>query len=150
MGFPQGYNIHSLLDEQQDPGRSYHAHGGYVWIPRYVRPPTQHHTYGSEASSDAPNSKAQYVRKLKQWRLEKNSTKDKWEFAAGQVQKRRLEGKETEVIINGRPVPAKKLKKEMARYAGCESSSERVLGKSYYTTYHFMIFCWPFYNWNSS
>lgn len=81
------------------------------------------------ANLDTADSKAQYVRKLKQWRLEKNSTKEKWEFAASQVQKRRLEGKETEVIINGRPVPAKKLK-EMARYASCESSLEKALGKS--------------------
>ncbi len=79
--------------------------------------------------SNAADSKAQYVRKLKQWRLEKNSTKDKWEFAASQVQKRRLEGKETEIIINGRLVPAKRLKKEMARYVGCGSSSENVSGK---------------------
>ena len=149
MGHPQRYNIHSLLDKQQDLGRSYHAHEGYVWIPRYVRPLTQHHTHGSRANSDAPNSKAQYVRKLKQWRLEKNSTKDKWEFAASQVQKRRLEGKETEVIINGRPVPAKRLKKEMARYAGCESSSEKVLGTSY-TTYYSMISISPFHKWHSS
>ncbi|KAH6613402.1 ankyrin repeat-containing domain protein [Chaetomium tenue] len=77
-------------------------------------------TYGFYAT------KAQYVRKLKQWGLEKNSTKEKWEFAASQVQKRRLEGKDTEVIINGRPVPAKKLKKEMARYASGESSVEKV------------------------
>jgi hypothetical protein len=45
-----------------------------------------------------------------------------------------LEGKETEVIINGKPIPIKKLKKEMARYVGCGSSSEKILGKSYNTT----------------
>jgi UDP-2,3-diacylglucosamine pyrophosphatase LpxH len=86
------------------------------------------------ANFDTVDSKAQYVRKLKKWRLEKNSTKDKWEFAASQVQKRRLEGKETEVIINGRLVSAKKLKKEMARYVGCGSSSEKAAGKSCTTT----------------
>ena len=149
MGLSQGCNIHGLLDKQQDLGRSYHPHEGYVWIPRYVRPVTQHHTHGSLANSDAPNSKAQYVRKLRQWCLEKNSTKVKWEFAASQVQKRRLEGKETEVIINGRPVPPKKLKKEMARYTGYETSSVKVLGKSY-TTYHFMTFVPASHKWNSS
>ncbi len=86
------------------------------------------------AKSDAADSKAQYVRRLKQWRLEKNSTKDKWEFAASQVQKRRLEGKETEIIINGRLVSAKRLKKEMARYVGCGSSSEKVSGRWHSTT----------------
>jgi len=68
--------------------------------------------------------------------LEKNSTKEKWEFAAGQARKRRLEGKETEIIINGRLVSAKKLKKEMARYVDGASSSANVSGKSIHHSFH--------------
>ncbi|KAH7239769.1 ankyrin repeat-containing domain protein [Fusarium solani] len=67
------------------------------------------------------HSKAQYVRKLKNWGMEKNSTNQKWKVAAQQVQKRKLEGKETEILINGRLIPWKKLRKETARYTGSQS-----------------------------
>ncbi|KAF5012913.1 hypothetical protein FDECE_1047, partial [Fusarium decemcellulare] len=66
-------------------------------------------------------SKAQYIRQLKKWGVEKYSTNEKWKSAAEQVQKRKLEGKETEILINGTPVPWKKLKKEMARYAAAQA-----------------------------
>ncbi|KAL6355474.1 hypothetical protein LRP88_11065 [Fusarium phalaenopsidis] len=65
--------------------------------------------------------KAQYVRKLKNWGMEKNSTNQKWKAAAQQVQKRKLEGKETDILINGRLIPWKKLRKETARYTGPQS-----------------------------
>lgn len=71
---------------------------------------TMENNYGFQAS------KAQYVRKLKRWKIEKNSTCDKWKFASIQTQKRKLEGKETEITINGKPISAKKLRKEMSRY----------------------------------
>ncbi|KAI8711507.1 Clr5 domain-containing protein [Fusarium sp. LHS14.1] len=66
-------------------------------------------------------SKAQYVRKLKNWGMGKNSTNQKWKVAAQQVHKRKLEGKETEIVINGRLIPWKKLRKETARYANSQS-----------------------------
>ncbi|KAJ4172333.1 hypothetical protein NW754_002525 [Fusarium falciforme] len=53
--------------------------------------------------------------------MEKNSTNQKWKVAAQQVQKRKLEGKETEILINGRLIPWKKLRKETARYTGSQS-----------------------------
>jgi len=56
------------------------------------------------------------VRKFKQWHLEKNSTNGKWRFVAGQIQKRKFEGKDSEIFINGKMIPAKKIKKETARY----------------------------------
>ncbi|UPL00340.1 hypothetical protein LCI18_011274 [Fusarium solani-melongenae] len=74
-------------------------------------------------------SKAQYVRKLKNWGMEKNSTNQKWKVAAQQVQKRKLEGKETEILINGRLVPWKKLRKATARYTG--SQSDRIEGSEW-------------------
>ncbi|KAK1765276.1 ankyrin repeat-containing domain protein [Phialemonium atrogriseum] len=69
-------------------------------------------------------SKAQYVRKLRQWHVGKNSTNDKWKFAASVVQKRKLEGKETEILINERLISAKKLKKAISRYVGPRFEAE--------------------------
>ena len=62
-------------------------------------------------------SKAQYVRKFKQWQLEKNFTNDKWRFVAGQIQKRKLAGKDSEILINGKTIPSKKVRKETTRYS---------------------------------
>ncbi|KIH91136.1 hypothetical protein SPBR_02045 [Sporothrix brasiliensis 5110] len=35
-------------------------------------------------------TKAQYVRKLDQWHMKKNSTNEMWNFAANQIEKRKL------------------------------------------------------------
>jgi len=61
-------------------------------------------------------SKAQYIRKFKQWNFEKNSTKEKWKFIARCLKKRKLDGKESETYINGKLIPRKKVKKEVSRY----------------------------------
>lgn len=66
--------------------------------------------------------------------MEKNSTNEKWKFAASQIEKRKLEGKETEILINGTLVPSKKLKKEMARYAGDKSATLEESGMFYFLT----------------
>lgn len=92
--------------------------------------PSTHWQAGSKLSP----RKAQYVRKLNQWHMEKNSTNEKWKFAASQIEKRKLEGKETEILINGTLVPSKKLKKEMARYAGDKSATLEESGRFYFLT----------------
>jgi hypothetical protein len=61
-------------------------------------------------------SKAQYIRKFKQWNFKKNSTNDKWKFVARHLEKRKLDGKESETYINGKLIPRKKVKKEVSRY----------------------------------
>ncbi|KAL2671372.1 hypothetical protein Neosp_013957 [[Neocosmospora] mangrovei] len=62
-------------------------------------------------------TKAQYVRKLESWGFKKNSSKEKWEHAAAVFRKRKLEGKETELQMNGKVISTKKLRKELGRYA---------------------------------
>ncbi|KAI9745022.1 MAG: hypothetical protein M1818_001300 [Claussenomyces sp. TS43310] len=62
-------------------------------------------------------SKAQYIRKLNQWGLSKNSTSEAWQFISHQVRKRELEGKESETFINGKMILNKKVKREISRYA---------------------------------
>jgi len=49
--------------------------------------------------------------------MKKNSTREEWEFVGLQVQKRKLEGRDTEVLINGCLISAKKLRNESTRYA---------------------------------
>lgn len=67
--------------------------------------------------ADWCNSKAQYIRKFKQWGFKKNSTDAKWKFIARKLQKRDLEGKESDTYLDGRLVPRKKVKKEVSRHS---------------------------------
>lgn len=62
------------------------------------------------------NSKAQYIRKFEQWDFKKNSTDAKWKFIAQKSQKRTLEGKESDIYLDGKLVPRKKVKKEISRH----------------------------------
>ncbi|RSL80942.1 hypothetical protein CEP51_006197 [Fusarium floridanum] len=68
-------------------------------------------------------TKAQYVRKLERWGFKKNSSKEEWEHAAAVVRKRKSEGKETELEMNGKVISTKKLRKEFGRYAYLPSFS---------------------------
>ncbi|KAH6718728.1 ankyrin repeat-containing domain protein [Leptodontidium sp. MPI-SDFR-AT-0119] len=61
-------------------------------------------------------TKAQYERRFKKWKFQKNKTKDVWEAVAREVTKRKRDSKDSEVRIGGEVVPVKKLKKELSRY----------------------------------
>ncbi|KAF4997848.1 hypothetical protein FDECE_11966 [Fusarium decemcellulare] len=61
-------------------------------------------------------SRAQYIRRLDSWKMRKNSTKKEWEYVSALVAKRKLNGKDTEIVMGEKVVPAKKLKKELGRY----------------------------------
>lgn len=63
------------------------------------------------------NSKAQYIRKFEQWGFKKNSTDEKWKYVAHKLQKRDLEGKESDIYVNGKLVTRKKVKKEVSRHS---------------------------------
>ncbi|KAM0436787.1 hypothetical protein ACHAPT_002498 [Fusarium lateritium] len=62
-------------------------------------------------------TRAQYIRRLESWKMKKYSTKKEWEYVDSLVRKRKIEGKESEIIMGGKPISAKKLKKELGRYA---------------------------------
>ncbi|KAH6967929.1 ankyrin repeat-containing domain protein [Ilyonectria sp. MPI-CAGE-AT-0026] len=62
-------------------------------------------------------TKSQYVRKLKNWGMEKYINGEKWKIAFNLMQKRKRSGKETELSIDGKVIPLKKMKKEMGRYS---------------------------------
>ncbi|KAL2036493.1 hypothetical protein N7G274_010759 [Stereocaulon virgatum] len=69
-------------------------------------------------------SKAQYIRQLKKWGFEKNSSADQWKQVAKVVRKRKHEGKDSEVFIRNDRVSTPKLRKEISRYAVHEESRE--------------------------
>jgi hypothetical protein len=48
--------------------------------------------------------------------MRKNHTKEEWGYVDSLVRKRKLEGKESEIIMDGKPISDKKLKKELGRY----------------------------------
>jgi hypothetical protein len=66
--------------------------------------------------ADRCNSKAQYIRKFEHWGFKKNSTDEKWKYIGYKLQKRNLEGKESDTYVNGKLVPRKKVKKEVPRH----------------------------------
>lgn len=71
----------------------------------------------STSCADWCNSKAQYIRKFEQWGFKKNSTDENWKYIAHKLQKRNLEGKESDTYVNGKLVPRKKVKKEVSRHS---------------------------------
>lgn len=62
------------------------------------------------------NSKAQYETQLKKWDIRKNLTNEEWNYTLLKVRKRKFHGIESDVYLNGRTVPEKRIKKEMSRH----------------------------------
>ncbi|KAF5021514.1 hypothetical protein F66182_6457 [Fusarium sp. NRRL 66182] len=72
----------------------------------------------SQADMASLLRRAQYIGRLRKWNFKKYSNKAGWEYAEAQVRKRKTElGKETELVMNGKPISDKKRKKEFGRYA---------------------------------
>ncbi|VUC27251.1 unnamed protein product [Clonostachys rosea] len=61
-------------------------------------------------------TKSQYIRKLASWKIGKNATTNGWKNAAVAVEKRKRQGKESEIYIDGKLVPSEKMKKEITRH----------------------------------
>uniref|UniRef100_A0A0B7K9G5 Clr5 domain-containing protein n=1 Tax=Bionectria ochroleuca TaxID=29856 RepID=A0A0B7K9G5_BIOOC len=61
-------------------------------------------------------TKSQYIRKLASWKIGKNATTIAWKKAAVIIKKRKDQGKESEICIDGKLIPSKKMKKEIARH----------------------------------
>ncbi|WAO96178.1 Clr5 domain-containing protein [Fusarium falciforme] len=61
--------------------------------------------------------------------MKKYSSKEDWKHADTLIRKRKVEGKDTEIFINGKLVSAKKLKKELGRYAWQQPHGQQSLAK---------------------
>ncbi|KAH7191915.1 ankyrin repeat-containing domain protein [Fusarium flagelliforme] len=62
-------------------------------------------------------SRPQWIRKINvNWNLRKNSTKEEWQHAISILSERKENGKETDLLMNGRIVPSKKRMKALKRY----------------------------------
>ena len=60
--------------------------------------------------------KAQYERQLTLWKFRKNLTSDEWGFAINRMEKRKREGKENDLFVDGCRIPPKRIKKEISRH----------------------------------
>ena len=61
------------------------------------------------------NSNSQYERKFKQWKFRKHCKKKDWVTISQVISKRKREGKESEVLMDGALLPLKKVRKEINR-----------------------------------
>jgi hypothetical protein len=67
-------------------------------------------------SAEPLQSKSQYSRQFKSWKFRKNIKDDEWKFVQARVQKRKRDGKESNVYVDGVLMPATKMRKEVARH----------------------------------
>ena len=71
-----------------------------------------------------PRRKAQYELQFKKWRFRKNRTAEEWRIVAQKLTERKQKRKESEVVLYGKPISSKKLKKETLRYGSILKASE--------------------------
>jgi hypothetical protein len=69
----------------------------------------------SRPEADVFRSKNQYTTKLKAWGIGKNANASTWEFIDKVKRKRKLEGKDSEIVLYGRKQSRRKVEKEIAR-----------------------------------
>jgi hypothetical protein len=61
-------------------------------------------------------SKPQYGLQLSKWGFSKNIKKCEWLPLFAEIERREAEGKETEVLLSGKPLSQRRLAKERSRY----------------------------------
>lgn len=71
-----------------------------------------------------PRRKSQYELQFKKWDFRKNRTAEEWRRVAHKLKKREQERKESKVILNGKLINPKKLRKETLRYRSLSAASE--------------------------
>lgn len=68
---------------------------------------------------------AQYERQLKKWGFRKNLTSNEWAYVAREIEKRTFEGRDSEVIVDGKLVPKEKVQKKISVY-GYQTTLEKL------------------------
>ncbi|KAF2817365.1 ankyrin [Mytilinidion resinicola] len=76
-------------------------------------------------------TKGQYERQFKKWQLKKYSKSDQWKAIGHKLQKRKREGKESEVYLDGELVPPQKVMKAVARPSNHVSFIEKFQTEEY-------------------
>lgn len=84
----------------------------------------------SRTGTDMTGSKNQYTRKLKDWRIAKNSKSSIWKYADRKLRSRAREGKKSNVLLHGTLQPQSKVRKEIARHVTFTSTFENMEGAS--------------------
>lgn len=67
---------------------------------------------------------------LKEWKINKNLKASQWAALGDLIAKRKREGKETEVILDGTLLGSKKVKRELGRYPAVVSHTDTSASKS--------------------
>lgn len=62
---------------------------------------------------------------FKAWGVRKNGTNSDWEFIGSRIQKRTLQGKESELLLNEKLFSPKRIRKEIARHVTLTSTHFR-------------------------
>ncbi|KAJ9312530.1 hypothetical protein DTO271D3_7232 [Paecilomyces variotii] len=71
-------------------------------------------------------SKNQYTRKLKDWRIAKNSKSSIWKYADRKLRSRAREGKKSNILLHGTLQSRSKVQKEIARHVTFTSTFENM------------------------
>jgi hypothetical protein len=64
------------------------------------------------------------------WGVKKNGTNSQWEFIDSQFQKRKLQGKESELLLHGKLYSTKRVRREIARHVTFTSTVFRSTSES--------------------
>ncbi|KAE9367125.1 ankyrin, partial [Stipitochalara longipes BDJ] len=67
-------------------------------------------------------TKSQYELQFKRWQFRKNRTAGEWKIVARKIADRKNKHKESEVVLNGKPINPKKLRKETLRYGSMSTA----------------------------
>ncbi|PMD66637.1 ankyrin, partial [Hyaloscypha bicolor E] len=67
-------------------------------------------------------TKSQYELQFKKWHFRKNRTAGEWKIVARKLAERKNKHKESEIVLNGKPINPKKLRKETLRYGSMSTS----------------------------
>ncbi|KAF2490660.1 hypothetical protein BU16DRAFT_543960 [Lophium mytilinum] len=94
----------------------------YLWQNQTL----QHVMDFMKENHDFTPSKGQYERQLKKWQFKKNSKADVWKAVTYKTEKRKREGKESDVYMEGELVPREKVRKATARPHSYMSTIERL------------------------
>ncbi|KAK8228313.1 Clr5 domain-containing protein [Phyllosticta capitalensis] len=74
---------------------------------------------------DFSATQAQYELQLKKWGFRKNLTAKEWATVSRKIDKRKLEGRDSEVIMDGQLVPKEKVRKKTSTY-GYQTTLEKL------------------------
>jgi hypothetical protein len=90
---------------------------------KHIEIPHDHEMPCQDPSANQCKSKSQYETRLKKWAFGKYSTRDNWLAISSAVNTRRLQGKRSMVLFDGKEIPKSRFQKETRRHQGRENNT---------------------------